>query len=122
MQHAMEIDLRYSDLMGAPIDRFRNYTLKVLKLDLRLENENWEDLKAISAIRNSLVHGEIEKKPLINKFCKRNNLPDLLRGEVISLNFKYLSVIILICRLFVERIYVVALETFPGKYEPKNKA
>jgi len=122
MQHAMDIDLRYSDLTGSAIDRFRNYTLKVLKIDLRLENKNWEDLKAISEIRNSLIHGVVEKKPLIDKFSKRNSLPGLLSAEEITLDENNLTVIIMMCRLFLERIYTVALEIFPGQYGPKNNA
>ena len=122
MQRAMDVDLRYSDLTGSAIDRFRNYTLKVLKLDLRFEGENWEDLKAISEIRNNLIHGVVEKKPLIDKFSKRNKLPGLLSGEVITLDENNLTVIIMMCRLFIERIYTVALETFPGQYGPKHKA
>jgi hypothetical protein len=31
-------------------------------------------------------------------------------------------VIITVCRLFVERIYSLALEAFPGKYGSKNNA
>jgi len=122
MQRAMDVDLRYSDLTGSAIDRFRKYTLKVLKLDLRLEDENWENLKAINEIRNSLIHGVVEKKPLIDKFSKCNKLPGLLSGELITLDENNLTVIIMMCRLFLERIYTVALETFPGQYGPKNKA
>lgn len=122
MQRAMGVDLSYSDLKGSAIDRFKNYTLKVLKLDLRLNNENWEDLKAINEIRNSLIHGVVENKQLIDKFIKRNRLPGLLHGGNITLDENNLIVIIMVCRLFVERIYYVALKTFPGQYEPKNNA
>ena len=122
MQRAMDVGLRYSDLTGSVVDRFKNYTLKVLKLDLRLEDENWEDLKAISEIRNSLIHGVVEKKSLIAKFSKRNKLRSLLNGELINLDETNLTIIIMICRLFLKRIYTVALETFPGQYGPKNTA
>lgn len=122
MQRAMGVDLSYSDLKGSAIDRFRNYTLKVLKLDLRLKDENWEDLKAINEIRNSIVHGVVENKQLIDKFIKRNRLSGLLHDGNITLDENNLIVIIMVCRLFVERIYSVALETFPGQYGPRNKA
>jgi hypothetical protein len=122
MQSAKNIELRYSDLIGSAIERFKNYSLKVVKLDFRLEDDNWEDLKAISEIRNSLIHGVVERKPLIDKFSKRNKLPGLLSGDVIILNEDNLKIIITICRLFIERIYAVALETFPGQYGPKNRA
>ena len=120
MKDAKGIDLSYSDLKGSAIDRFRNYTVKVLKLDLRLENENWEDLRAINQIRNTLVHGAIENKRLINIFTKRNNLSGLLRDNNIMLDPNNLTVIIRLCRRFIKRIYCVALETFPGQYGPKK--
>lgn len=121
MRTAKNIELRYSDLTGSAIERFRNYTLKVVKLDFRLDDENWEDLKAISEIRNSLIHGVVEKKPLIQTFSKRNKLPDLFNGNEIILHENNLKIIITLCRLFLERIYVVALKTFPGQYSPKNR-
>lgn len=122
MQRARDIELSYSDLKGSSIDRFRNYTRKVLKLDLRLRNENWEDLKAINEIRNSLVHGAVQNKQLIDKFIKRNKLQGLLQDGDIALDENNLILIIMVCKLFVERIYAVALETFPGQYGPKDKA
>jgi hypothetical protein len=122
MQRAKLVDLSYSDLKGTAIDRFRKYTEKVLKLDLRLRDENWEDLKAISEIRNSLAHGAVQNKQLIEKFIKRNNLPGLLHGGEITLDENNLIIIIMVCRLFVERVYSVALETFPGQFGPKDKA
>jgi hypothetical protein len=122
MQGSMRIALSYSDLKGSPIERFRNYVSKVLKLDLELTDENWEDLKAINEIRNSLVHGVVENKQLIHKFMKRNRLSGLLHDGNIILDESNLKVIITVCRLFVERIYSVALEVFPGQYGPKNKA
>jgi len=120
MQQAIGIDLSYSDLGGSAIDRFRNYTLKVLKLDLRLKDENWQDLKAINEIRNSLVHGVVKNKQLINIFIKRNRLPGLLRDDNIVLDQNNLIIMIMFCRLFIERIYCVALESFPGQYGPKK--
>jgi hypothetical protein len=122
MQGSMGIVLSFSELKGSAIERFRNYVTKVLKLDLELTNENWEDLKAINEIRNSLVHGVVENKQLINKFMNRKRLPGLLHRGNIILDESNLKVIITVCRLFVERIYFAALEAFPGQYGPKNKA
>jgi hypothetical protein len=115
MQQAMGIDLSYSDLKGSAIERFRNYTLKVLKLDLALKDTVWEDLKAITEIRNSLVHsnGMAKNKKLINSFTRHNRIPRLLFKDNISLDKDSLTVIITLCRLFVERIYRVALTKFP---------
>jgi hypothetical protein len=120
VQHAMGIALNYSDLKGSAIDRFKNYTSKVLKLDFGLKDKNWQDLKAINEIRNSLVHGVVEKKQLINNFIKRNGLTGLLHDDNIVLDQDNLIIMIMVCRLFIERIYSVALEIFPGQYKPKK--
>jgi hypothetical protein len=122
MQRTMAVTLNYSDLRGSTIERFKNYTSKVLKLDLRLRDENWEDLKAINEIRNSLVHtdGVVGNKKLINNFIKRHKLTDLLCEDKISVDKSILIIIITLCRLFIERIYYVALEKFPGQYGSKS--
>jgi hypothetical protein len=120
MRTAMKMELSYSDLKGSVIDRFRKYTSKVLKLDFKLTNDNWEDFKAINEIRNSLVHGVIENKQLINKFIKHHKLTGLLLEDNISIDKTHLTVIITLCRLFIERIYCVALEKFPGQYGRKH--
>ena len=122
MQKAKGIVLTYSDLKGPAILRFRNYTLKVLKLDLRLKDENWEDLKAINEIRNSLVHtdGSVGNKKLVNNFIKRHKVTGLLREENIVLSKNILMLIIMLFRLFIQRIYYVALESFPGEHVLKK--
>jgi hypothetical protein len=122
MQHAMGVSLNYSDLRGSTIERFKNYTSKVLKLDLMLRDENWEDLKAINEIRNSLVHtdGIVGNKKLVNNFIKHHKLAGLLYENKISIDKNILIIIITLCRLFIERIYCVALEKFPGQYGSKS--
>ena len=119
MQSAKGVDLSYSDLLGNVVQRFSKYTSKVLKLDFRFKDDDWEDLKAINEIRNSVIHGVVGNKQLIEQFIKRNNLPGLLHDGNILLDQKNLIVIIMVCRLFVERIYFVALQSFPGQYGPK---
>ena len=121
MQKAMGIDLSYSDLKGSAIERFRVYTSKVLSLDFRLKDENWEDLQAINEIRNSIVHseGNVRNKRLVTSFLKRNKLSGLLSNGKMSFDKNSLSIIITICRLLIQRIYSVALHKFPGEYGPK---
>lgn len=121
MRTAMKMDLSCSDLKGSAIDRFKKYTSKVLKLDFKLTNDNWEDLKAITEIRNNLVHGVVqENKQLIDKFIKRHKLTGLMLKDKISVDHNHLTVIITLCRLFIERIYCVALEKYPGQYGRKT--
>jgi uncharacterized protein YutE (UPF0331/DUF86 family) len=118
MQKAMDIDLSYSDLKGTAIEKFNNYTSKILKLDLTLSNENWEDLKAISEIRNCLVHNEgiIGNKKLVSNFTKRNKLNNFITDrEKISIDKYNLTIIITLCRLYILRMYAVAFDKYPDQ-------
>jgi hypothetical protein len=121
MQRAMDISLNYSDLTGSAIEKFKNYIMKIVKLDLRLTEEIWEDLKAINEIRNCLVHadGIVKNKKLVDNFIKRHKLKGLLCGNSIVIDKNNLIEIIMLCRLFIEHIYRVALEKFPGQYGPR---
>lgn len=123
MKKEMGIDIAYSDLKGSAIERFRNYTLKVLKLDFGLKDEHWENLKAINEIRNSIVHteGNVGNKKLVMNFLKRNKVPGLLSDDRIAMDKNNLAVIITLCKLFIEHIYSVALQKFPGQYGPKKR-
>jgi hypothetical protein len=115
MQNAMGIKLNYSDLSGSSIEKFKTYTQKVANLNFNLTDENWEDLKAINEIRNSMVHsdGIARNKKLLDNFIKRHKLNHLLEGDRIILDKHSLEIIITYCRLVIERIYVVALKRFP---------
>jgi hypothetical protein len=118
MQNVMGIKISFSDIYGSPIEKFKIYTQKVANLDFGLTNENWEDLKAINEIRNSIVHldGVVKNKKLIENFIKRHKIKYLLEEDRIVLSKESLETIISYCRLVNERIYTVAL----GKY-PKDK-
>jgi hypothetical protein len=115
MQNAMSISLSYSDLSGSSIEKFKTYTQKVAVLDFRLKNENWEDLKAINEIRNYIVHSGVmvRNKKLLEAFVKRNKLKCILLEDRIALNKHSLEIIIFLCKLFIERIYEVALKKYP---------
>ena len=115
MQNVMSIKISYSDIHGSPIEKFKTYTHKVANLDFGLTNDNWEDLKAINEIRNSMVHsdGVIRNKKLVINFMKRHKLFGLLEGDRIVLSKDSLETIISYCRLVNERIYAVALEKYP---------
>ncbi len=83
-----------------------------------LKDENWEDLKAISELRNCLVHNEgiIGNKKLVSNFTKRNKLQSLITDrDKISIDKCSLTIIILLCRLFIERMYWVAFNKYPDQ-------
>ncbi len=115
MQSVMGIKISYSDIYGSSIEKFKIYSQKVANLDFGLTNENWEDLKAINEIRNSMVHsdGVVKNKKLVEIFMKRHKLKGLLEADRIVLSKKSLETIISYCRLVNERIYTVALKRYP---------
>ena len=123
MQRATGIKLSYSDLKGSAVDKFRVYTSKVTNLDFGMEDVDWEDLKAINEMRNSVVHseGSVGNKKLVTSFLKRHKLSGLLPTGKVLVGKNDLSIIISICRLLIDRIYATALRTFPGRYSRKDR-
>jgi hypothetical protein len=124
MQSAMGIELGFSDLSGSVLEKFKKYMAKVAKVDLGVRNTLWEDMKAVSEIRNALVHADgvisNDKIALIGSFSKRYKVNMLHNGRI-ELDNGAVMMIVVACRLFIERIYAAALLKFPGEYGPKTK-
>jgi hypothetical protein len=124
LQRAMDIDLAFSDLSGSVLERFKKFMGKVAKVELGVRKTLWEDMKAVSEIRNALVHADglvsNDKIVLIDSFCKRYKVAILNDGRI-ELDSRAVTMIVVACRLFIELVYGAALLKFPGEYGPKQK-
>jgi hypothetical protein len=114
-----------TDINGSYIDKFKKYTQSVLELEFNMSDSNWEDLKAISEIRNILVHadGDIskDKHNIISNFCKRHKL-FLLQDKRIVMDLLSVKLIIILCKATIREIYSVAVHKFPGPYSSKKRS
>jgi hypothetical protein len=63
-------NLKVEDLAGRGIDKFKNYITKVLNVDLRSVQSDWETIQKLNVVRNLLVHHPtdiLDKRNYINK-------------------------------------------------------
>ena len=117
LRMAFQTRLRFNDLNGSAIDRFRTYVEKVCTIDLGLPQAMWQDLDAVFAIRNCLVHAfgvteEFRQLPAILAFIKRHRTPAIQDGRL-KVSSETCTVLLRIIREVVDAIYGAALTHFP---------
>ena len=56
LQFELELSLSYSDLKGNVLEQFKDYTQKVINLELPFDKENWKSIKEIFELRHLIVH------------------------------------------------------------------
>jgi len=86
---ADNIKLSLKDLHGQGIERARNYLVKVIGLDITFTTSEWQSIKQIGVLRNSVAHrdGFVDYKPDSSKsvYSKLSNIYGVeLRQEVMG--------------------------------------
>jgi hypothetical protein len=84
--------LAWNELRGEPLNRFKTYFEKVGALEIAIADEDWELLKAIDRLRNTIAHsmGEIrgEDKSMLDRLSKKYPSLKIIDGcAVPSLGF-----------------------------------
>lgn len=113
----LDLGLGLGDLSGSLLERFQKYCEKVAKLDLTLDDFEWQNIKGIVEIRNCLVHcsgnlNEFSRKSVVMEFAKRHGTPSI-EDSWIRIKEETVNVVLKVMREFVESIYKSALERFP---------
>jgi len=119
---ALDLDLRFGDLAGSVLDRFKAYTTRVAKLDIDFSKARWEDTVGLFEIRNCLVHsggnlGEFARTPVIKAFATRHGTP-VCEGDRLRIGPQTSSVVLSIASHFLHVKYNCALCRFPGRWGP----
>lgn len=57
-RHDRKIDIRYKDMKGKGIEQAKIYLEKVIRLNLKTEDNPWKEIRALNKIRNAIVHEE----------------------------------------------------------------
>lgn len=117
LKDASEASLSVRDLSGSWLERFRKYCEKVVGIELRLEDNLWQDTKGVVEIRNCLVHAggylpSFQKRGAIETFCKRYSLSSLT-GDFIEPDRHLTELALNILKQFIDRIYDAALARYP---------
>lgn len=92
LRTSKRLKLSWDELRGGPLDRFKTYYEKVGEQELVISNEDWEDLKAIDRLRNTIAHsmGVIrdEDKYQLERLAKKHQGLEISNGCVFpSLGF-----------------------------------
>ncbi len=114
---ALQLGLGLRDLSGSILERFRKYCEKVARLDLGLNDTDWQEIKGVIAIRNCLVHcsgnlDDFSRKSEIVEFAQRHGTPRIEEGWI-RIEKETVNIVLKVLRVFVERTYESALERFP---------
>jgi len=111
------LGLGLGDLSGSLLERFRKYCEKVARLDLGLDDLEWQNMRGVVEIRNCLVHcsgklDEFSKRSEVIAFAKRHGTPRI-KDSWVRVEEETVKVVLKVLRAFVESIYKSALERFP---------
>lgn len=114
---ALQLGLGLGDLSGSLLERFRKYCEKVARLDLVLNDPDWQDIKGVVAIRNCLVHcsgnlDDFSRKSELMAFAKRHGTPRI-EDNWVRVEKETVNVVLKVLREFIESAYKSALERFP---------
>ena len=113
-------DIGWKEFRGNVLERFKTYTKKFLKLDLKLDSTLWKDLNGLFALRNCVVHADgnlnnFTDAPKIREFSKRHYL-SIDSAENIAISLQTCESCLEIAKSFFEIIFEYALSYFPGEY------
>jgi len=121
---AIASDLKFNDLSGSVLERFKTVVTKVAKLPLDTKDLTWEDVVGVFEIRNCLVHAggsltDFSRASTVKAFSGRHGTPDC-SGDMLTIDTCTSKVTLKIASAFLEGIYDVALRAFPGHYHPRS--
>lgn len=124
---ALGLKIRFNDLAGSIIERFRTLTTKIA--DLRVDEDSafrWEDLVGLYELRNCLVHAqgqlcEFQRSSTVRSFSARHGTPTC-NDDAVVVDAASSALALDIVSSFVETVYAAALERFPGHNRPLRRS
>lgn len=122
---ALGLKLKFNDLSGSVLERFRTLVVKVASLDLNPNQVPWDDMVGLFEIRNCLVHAggslsEFQRAPTVHAFASRHGTPDC-SDTVMTISAETSELVLRIASRFLDSIYDLALTRFPGHYRPRSE-
>jgi hypothetical protein len=119
---AIASDLKFNDFSGSVLDRFRTVVTKVARLPLDPDITAWQDMVGLFEIRNCLVHAganlaEFPKASTVKEFAARHRTPDC-SSQTLQVDRSTSKVALEVASVFLQGIYDIALQAFPGEYGP----
>lgn len=121
---ALGLRIRFNDLSGSIVERFRTLTTKIADLSVDVPFR-WEDVVGLFELRNCLVHAqghlsEFQRSSTVHSFSARHGTP-ICNDDVLAVDAKTSALALDIASTFVEAIYTAAMERFPGPHGPLRR-
>ena len=118
-QRLQNLKIGYKDLKGDLLDRFKNYSLKILNSSFNFNSRLWQDISGLYEIRNCLVHnnGSLEnfgKRKVIEVFIKRNSAFKITDNNFIEITQQACIFGLDTIDVFYTEITQFAFETYPN--------
>jgi|TARA_R100000049_G_C1944616_1_gene89417 hypothetical protein len=114
--------LKFGELSGSVLERFRVVTTKIAGFAFDDFEASWQDVVGLFEIRNCLVHaggdlGGFQKASTIRTFSKKHSTP-IFADDSVEIDLRTSEVALRIASVFLDHIYNLALDRFPGRYAP----
>ncbi|BCM25102.1 hypothetical protein [Methyloradius palustris] len=122
---ALNLKLKFNDLSGSIFEKFRTLVSKVANLSLDQTAVRWDDTIGLFEIRNCLVHAhgqlsEFQRASTIRAFSAKYGTPEC-DDSTMTVDARTSQLALEITSTFLEGIYSLAIERFPGDYGPLRK-
>jgi hypothetical protein len=115
---AVDLKVKFNDLAGSVLDRFRTLATKVVGLTIEDDRLQWADLVGLFELRNCIVHSQgvlsdFQRSAVVSIFASKHDPSLLIDGQAVPTD-KTSEVAVRIASRFLLVAYASALQHCPG--------
>lgn len=115
---AVDLKVKFNDLAGSVLDRFRTLATKVVGLTIEDNCFQWADLVGLFELRNCIVHSQgvlsdFQRSAVVSTFASKHEPSLLVAGQAVPTD-KTSLVAVRIASRFLLVAYASALQHCPG--------
>lgn len=115
---AFDLKVKFNDLAGSVLDRFRTLATKVVGLNLEDTRLQWTDLVGLFELRNCIVHSQgvlsdFQRSAVVSTFASKHESSLLVEGRAVPTDKTSVIAVRIVSR-FLLVAYASALQHCPG--------
>ena len=115
---ALDLKVKFNDLAGSVLDRFRTLATKVVGLNLEDTRVQWADLVGLFELRNCIVHSQgvladFQRSAVVSTFASKHEPSLLVEGQAVPTD-QTSRIAVRIASRFLLVAYASALQHCPG--------
>jgi hypothetical protein len=116
----LKLNISHKDFRGDMLDRFKYYSIKILKSTFDFDSETWRDIVSLYEIRNCLVHNGGS----LDRFAKRKTIENYsylhenfeIENDWIYLSQETCMEMIELVDTFIKKINEFSFQIFPDEF------